>query len=117
MRANAVPLDEKNPDGKTRRDDVLRTQAATLGFALLWERACSRRRSDIQHRCRLIHRFREQARSHIQNNCVNNQYRLPDSRIAAGNVSTQAISRLRMVFICKPPPLATMVPATPEDNT
>ncbi|QCY14234.1 hypothetical protein ELQ88_27560 [Pseudomonas sp. MPC6] len=31
----------------------------------MWERACSRRRTDIQHRCRLIHRIREQARSHI----------------------------------------------------
>ncbi|PRB55236.1 hypothetical protein CQ009_08810 [Pseudomonas sp. MYb2] len=30
----------------------------------LWERACSRRGRHIQHRCRLIHRFREQARSH-----------------------------------------------------
>ena len=31
---------------------------------LLWERACSRRRRNIQHHCKLIHRFREQARSH-----------------------------------------------------
>ncbi|RYM42081.1 hypothetical protein EVS84_13145, partial [Pseudomonas koreensis] len=30
----------------------------------LWERACSRRRRHIQHLARLIHRFREQARSH-----------------------------------------------------
>jgi hypothetical protein len=30
----------------------------------MWERACSRRRLHIQHLCRLIHRFREQARSH-----------------------------------------------------
>src|SRR5687767_5989081 len=30
----------------------------------MWERACSRRRRHIQHRCRLIHRLREQARSH-----------------------------------------------------
>ncbi|MNH31156.1 hypothetical protein D3C76_1197810 [compost metagenome] len=37
--------------------------------------------------------------------------------IAAGKVSTQAISRLKMVFICKPEPLATMVPATPEEST
>jgi len=40
MRANAVPLDEKNPDGKTRQDDVLRTQAATLGFALPQDSSC-----------------------------------------------------------------------------
>ncbi|MVW88199.1 hypothetical protein EI969_19990 [Pseudomonas sp. PB101] len=31
----------------------------------LWERACSRKRSVIQHLCRLILSFREQARSHI----------------------------------------------------
>ncbi|PHH39319.1 hypothetical protein CRX57_03755 [Pseudomonas putida] len=30
----------------------------------LWERACSRRRSIIQHFYRLTHRLREQARSH-----------------------------------------------------
>ncbi|AUM69374.1 hypothetical protein C0J56_10990 [Pseudomonas fluorescens] len=30
----------------------------------LWERACSRWRRHIQHRCKLTHRLREQARSH-----------------------------------------------------
>ncbi|OOG83353.1 hypothetical protein B0E42_20010 [Pseudomonas sp. A25(2017)] len=30
----------------------------------LWERACSRKGHDIQHSCKLTHRFREQARSH-----------------------------------------------------
>ncbi|TKJ88045.1 hypothetical protein PkoCFBP13504_02950 [Pseudomonas koreensis] len=30
----------------------------------MWERACSRMLTDIQHRCCLTHRFREQARSH-----------------------------------------------------
>ncbi|EJN17079.1 hypothetical protein PMI35_06551, partial [Pseudomonas sp. GM78] len=30
----------------------------------MWERACSRMRYDIQHRCRLPGRLREQARSH-----------------------------------------------------
>ncbi|PTS96706.1 hypothetical protein DBR24_18515 [Pseudomonas sp. HMWF006] len=30
----------------------------------LWERACSRRRRFIQHRCWLTGRFREQARSY-----------------------------------------------------
>ena len=30
----------------------------------MWERACSRRRSVSQQMYRLIHRFREQARSH-----------------------------------------------------
>ncbi len=31
----------------------------------LWERACSRRRRHSQHHSKLIHRFREQARSHM----------------------------------------------------
>ncbi|TNF80017.1 hypothetical protein FGE05_23125 [Pseudomonas sp. ICMP22404] len=30
----------------------------------MWERACSRRRQHIQHRCQQTHRYREQARSH-----------------------------------------------------
>ncbi|PYB86028.1 hypothetical protein DMX03_16540 [Pseudomonas koreensis] len=30
----------------------------------MWERACSRIRFVIQHLCRLMYRFREQARSH-----------------------------------------------------
>ncbi|AWM90508.1 hypothetical protein DJ564_06565 [Pseudomonas sp. 31-12] len=30
----------------------------------MWERACSRRRCNIQHLHRLSHRLREQARSH-----------------------------------------------------
>ncbi|PPK40511.1 hypothetical protein CD175_03450 [Pseudomonas laurylsulfatiphila] len=30
----------------------------------MWERACSRKRCVRQYRCRLTHRFREQARSH-----------------------------------------------------
>ncbi|MBD0678236.1 hypothetical protein CGA21_06115 [Pseudomonas sp. PSB11] len=30
----------------------------------MWERACSRKRRVSQYICRLIHRFREQARSH-----------------------------------------------------
>ncbi len=33
-------------------------------FCSLWERACSRRGHHIQHSCWLIHRLREQARSH-----------------------------------------------------
>ncbi|RBC02774.1 hypothetical protein C3E97_008435 [Pseudomonas sp. MWU12-2115] len=32
----------------------------------MWERACSRMRFNIQHHRKLIHRFREQARSHIR---------------------------------------------------
>nr|POA15960.1 hypothetical protein C1892_03485 [Pseudomonas sp. MPBD7-1] len=30
----------------------------------MWERACSRRGLNIQHHCKLTHRYREQARSH-----------------------------------------------------
>ncbi|TPG80553.1 hypothetical protein EAH78_04935 [Pseudomonas arsenicoxydans] len=30
----------------------------------MWERACSRKGHHFQHQCRLINRFREQARSH-----------------------------------------------------
>ncbi|PMZ77509.1 hypothetical protein C1X65_05525 [Pseudomonas sp. FW305-70] len=30
----------------------------------MWERACSRRGRQIQHKCWLTHRYREQARSH-----------------------------------------------------
>ena len=37
--------------------------------------------------------------------------------IAAGSVSTQAISTLRTVAICRPEPLAAIVPATLDDNT
>ncbi|HCS45303.1 MAG TPA: hypothetical protein DIW52_21155 [Pseudomonas sp.] len=33
----------------------------------MWERACSRMRTDIRHRCRLTCPLREQARSHILN--------------------------------------------------
>ncbi|PQP05653.1 hypothetical protein C5612_03180 [Pseudomonas frederiksbergensis] len=32
----------------------------------MWERACSRRLTNIQHKCRLLCRLREQARSHIR---------------------------------------------------
>ncbi|PQP03628.1 hypothetical protein C5612_13935 [Pseudomonas frederiksbergensis] len=36
----------------------------------MWERACSRRLFNIQHGSCLIHRFREQARSHRGIFCV-----------------------------------------------
>ena len=45
------------------------------------------------------------------------KYKVPDSRIAAGRVSTQAINRLRTVDICNPDRFAAMVPATPDDST
>jgi len=53
----------------------------------------------------------------VQNRCVKSQYSEPDSRIAAGRVSTQAISRLRMVDICRPERFAAIVPATPDEST
>ena len=56
-------------------------------------------------------------RGRPQNSLVNSQYKQPDSSIATGRVSTQAISRLRSVAICRPEPLAAMVPATPDDST
>ena len=52
-----------------------------------------------------------------QNSLVNNQYKLPDSRMAAGKVRTQASARLRRVRSCRPEPLAVMLPATPDDST
>src|SRR5450830_166832 len=54
---------------------------------------------------------------HAQNTCVNTQYSEPDSSMAAGRVSTQAMARLRRVAICRPERLAAMVPATPEEST
>jgi hypothetical protein len=55
--------------------------------------------------------------SSIQNSFENNQYKEPESSIAAGNVNTQAMSRLRIVAHCKPDLLATMAPATPDEST
>ncbi|KAA0979091.1 hypothetical protein E3W21_16430 [Pseudomonas sp. F01002] len=40
----------------------------SVGRGLVWERACSRRGQHIQHQCCLTHRFREQARSHMEIN-------------------------------------------------
>ena len=45
------------------------------------------------------------------------KYRTPAIIIAQGNVSTHAIKRLRIVFICTPEPFAAIVPATPEEST
>lgn len=47
---------------------------------------------------------------------VNSQYRLPDSTIAAGNVNTQAISKLRMVFHLQTAAIGHHGHATPDDN-
>ena len=44
-------------------------------------------------------------------------YSVADSVMAAGSVSIQAMSRLRTVAICRPEPLAAIVPATPDDST
>ena len=57
------------------------------------------------------------ARRQSQNMWAKSQYSEPDNKIAAGSVSIQAISRLRMVDICSPDLLAAMVPATPDDST
>ena len=38
-------------------------------------------------------------------------------QIAAGSVSTHAMSRLRTVDICSPDRFAAIVPATPDDST
>ena len=45
------------------------------------------------------------------------RYRQPDSVIAAGRVSTQAIAMLRIVDHCSPEPFAAIVPAMPDDST
>ncbi|QHD03339.1 hypothetical protein PspS04_24565 [Pseudomonas sp. S04] len=42
----------------------VRPRSATDHNKALWERACSRLRSNIQHQCCLTHRNRGQARSH-----------------------------------------------------
>ncbi|QBR29932.1 hypothetical protein E3Z29_04965 [Pseudomonas sp. S150] len=41
-----------------------RLENSTNTVDLLWKRACSRKGLHIQHYCRLILRYREQARSH-----------------------------------------------------
>ena len=46
----------------------------------------------------------------------NRKYKVPDSRMAAGRVSTQPSAILRKVVHWMPEPLASIVPATPEDN-
>jgi hypothetical protein len=45
------------------------------------------------------------------------KYRKPESIIAIGRVSTQAMAMLRTVDHCRPEPLADMVPAMPDDST
>ncbi len=58
-----VAIDRHQESGATH------IQARKVIFASttdpLWERACSRRGQYIQHQCKLTHRLREQARSHI----------------------------------------------------
>src|SRR5580765_3400020 len=62
-------------------------------------------------------RGNDERRQTFQKIRVNNQYNDPDSRIAAGKVSTQAIARLRSVPSCRPERLAAIAPATPEEST
>src|SRR5579859_3203620 len=52
-----------------------------------------------------------------QNTWRNRKNSVPDSRIEAGSVSTQARIMLRIVSHCRPEPFAAMVPATPDDST
>src|ERR1700727_2099040 len=52
-----------------------------------------------------------------QNRCEKMKYSEPESRIATGSVSTQAIAVMRMVSSCTPEPLAAMAPATTDDST
>ena len=52
-----------------------------------------------------------------QNTWRKRKNRTPDSSIAAGRVSTQASAMLPTVDHCMPEPLATIVPATPDDST
>ncbi|QHF37233.1 hypothetical protein PspS34_02805 [Pseudomonas sp. S34] len=59
----------------------------------LWERACSRTRTFIQHVCRLTHRFREQARSHIESYFTCSKFVVARPRAPITPVSTIAISR------------------------
>jgi hypothetical protein len=41
----------------------------------------------------------------------------PERVAAAGRVTTQAIPMFRRVAICRPQPLAAIVPATPDERT
>ncbi|KAB0507071.1 hypothetical protein F7R14_04165 [Pseudomonas lini] len=49
----------------------------------MWERACSRKRLNIQHFCWLILRFREQARSHIGLCVTDRPYAWPHTNTAS----------------------------------
>jgi hypothetical protein len=57
-----------------------------------------------------------EGRESPQNTCRSAQYSPPARVIAAGRVRIQASARLRTVAICRPVPLAHIVPATPLDR-
>jgi hypothetical protein len=55
-------------------------------------------------------------RNHILVMATNKTYRPPDSAIATGSVNTHASAMLMTVRPCRPAPLATEAPATPDDR-
>ncbi|AUM69806.1 hypothetical protein C0J56_13470 [Pseudomonas fluorescens] len=60
---NALPVTPLSRAGSLPHG-VLRCRKVEVHLKSLWERACSRWRQYIQHRCKQAHRYREQARSH-----------------------------------------------------
>ena len=61
--------------------------------------------------CGKNHRF------HRHVTCAASQKKMADSNIDMGKVSTQAMRMVRMVPLCTPLRLATIVPAMPEERT
>jgi hypothetical protein len=55
-------------------------------------------------------------RTHIFVMATNSTYSPPDSAIATGSVNTHASAMLMTVRPCRPAPLATEAPATPDDR-
>jgi len=53
----------------------------------------------------------------LQKRCVKSQCRVPDGKVPAGGVNTQAVNRLRIVDICRPDLFAFVVPAARDDST
>ncbi|PNB75778.1 hypothetical protein C1X64_02910 [Pseudomonas sp. GW456-E7] len=64
---------------------------------VLWERACSRRGHNIQQLCRLIHRIREQARSHICS-CVRHERVSMRRAIVLAGSQTKNTARRRCLY-------------------
>ena len=128
---------------KHTRDDVPRLPSRFAPYQELTERLLANRRTNdfrVQQKCcvtwraasakrrrhegirgrpvaPLVRRSDRTASRRVQNTWLNSQYNEPEITIAAGSVSTQAVSRLRIVDICRPDLLAAMVPATPDEST